>query len=277
MLSAWLLALVASSAPVDVATYAYPAYDRRAALAPLAAALSDKLARPVNITVYPTPASLVAAAQAGKVDLAAPNLAAYLQMRASLEVQPVAMIDTPAATQDRYRGVLVARRAVGLRRASDLRRARLSVLRYTEVVPGSTSGGLVQAALLAALDIDPADFRERRHAGTHEAALAELVEGRSDLAALAETPWLELLKREPARAKALAPIWRSPPIPAGPLVCIPSADVACDELGAALLEPTPAMLEAAAALSSAWSETSGGRRFIPVDIRIYAPFEPGAP
>lgn len=262
-LIAGLLALVTTSAtaeprPLVLATYHYARYDRAMALAPMAEHLGHALGRKVTVRVLESPDALAAAIREGQVDLAVTNLSAYLASAKAPATRPIAMFDVPPATLDGYRGVLLARVGVDL---------KAPALRYVRVIPGSTSGALVQAPWVKAqgLSVTDAGF-----AGTHDGAMNRLLDGSADIAALAEEPWRTLKAQKPAEAAKLIELWRSDPIPPGPVVCVQSADIACDVVAEALTAPAAA--SPAEALSKGWSETAGATRLIPVDPETYSTF-----
>ncbi len=259
-----LLAAPAQAAPppLRLATYAYPRYDRAAALAPLAALIKRVAGREVEVVLLETPDALRDAVLAGKADLAVPNLAAWLGMRANPAATAIARLDVPAATLNRYRGVLVARRGAGVESVQGLK-GQERKLRYAEVLPGSTSGALVQADMLRRLGVERSRFEALLSSGTHEAALADLLAGRADLAALAEEPWRQLRDSDPAAASRLIELWRSEPLPSAPIVCVHSAATACDKIGAALLEAGSESAAAARGLAAGWSELEGASAFAP--------------
>ncbi|WP_298672882.1 phosphate/phosphite/phosphonate ABC transporter substrate-binding protein [uncultured Sphingomonas sp.] len=266
-----LSALLAAAAPLHVATYAYPAYDRTQALAPLAQLVERVTGQAADITLYPSPEALAAAVREGHVDVAVTNLAAFIEASRTRAVRAIAVPDVPAATLDRYRGVLLARRETGARTPADLR-DRVTTLRYAEVLPGSTSGALVQAAALRHAGIDRAAFRSIEQAGTHDAALARLLTGESDVAALAETPWRTLRAEKADQAARVVELWRSEPLPPGPVLCVRSPRISCNRVAAALVRYNAESRDVAIALSKGWSETAGTTRFLPVNQRTYAPF-----
>lgn len=243
---------------LTLATYHYARYDRAAALVPMAEHLSRTLGRPVAVRVLASPDALAAALRDGTVDIAVTNLAAYLAVAAAPRVKTSAMFDAPPATLDAYRGVLLGRAGVDL---------KIAGLRYARVIPGSTSGALVQDAWLKAQGVAPVDAG---FAGTHDAAMGRLLDGSADIAALAEDPWRKLKAEQPARAAELVELWRSQPIPPGPVVCVQASDTPCDAVAKAMIAPEAAA--ATRALSAAWSETAGATRLIPVNPATYAPF-----
>lgn len=258
-------------APLRLATYAYPAYDRERALAGLAALIRDETGRTVATTLYPTPDALAQAIRDGHVDLAMTNLAAFISVADDPDVQPVAMLDVPAATLDGYRGVLLARREVGVATLADLPGAA-GTLRYVETLAGSTSGALVQRGAFRAAAFDSAAFAAHAHAGTHDGAVKALMEDRADIAAAAERPWLQMQADRPAEAARLVQVWRSEPLPPGPVICVRAPTSPCDALARRLTSPDPAARTAAVALAAGWAETKGAERFAPYDAENYAAF-----
>lgn len=272
MLFAFLVVLAAQAEPqaVTVATYDYPRFDRRVALEPLAALVERDSGRPARIVLLPTPEALAKALCAGEVDVAMTNLGAFVQLRDCPGVAPAAVLDSPAEVLDGYRGVLLARQGTELTSLAAVGR-RAKGIRYSEVLPGSTSGALVQADALRSVRIARASFAAVRQAGTHEAALEDLLAGRADLAALAEEPWRKLSAADPAKAAQLRLLWRSDPLPPGPVVCRERPALDCRSLRAALLGPAGEAV--APTLSAGWAETQGAVRFRGYDRADYRAFE----
>ena len=276
MASLATLLAAASVAQLRVATYAYPAYDRKEALAPLADLIAKETGRPVEVVLVASPDELAAALRAGRVDVAMTNLASFVEASRDRAVRPIAVLSVPPSTLDGYRGVLLARREAGVRSLEELATAA-GRLRYTEVLPGSTSGAMVQAAALRQAGGDRRGFASLEQAGTHEAALERLRAGRSDVAALAERPWRALQARQAAEAAALVQLWRSEPLPPGPIVCVHTASVPCGRIAKRLLRRDRATRVAAVNLAKGWSETAGATVFIRPEARTYRPFTDPAP
>jgi ABC-type phosphate/phosphonate transport system substrate-binding protein len=239
------------------------------ALQPLAGLVKRVSRRPVEVVLLPTPDALAKAVCDGEVDVAMTNLGAFVQLRECPQIQAIAVLDTPPAVLDGYRGVLLARRDLGVTGLAGLA-PRAAGLRYSEVLPGSTSGALVQAEALRALRLAPTSFASRRHAGTHEGALADLLDGRADVAAMAEEPWRKLQAADPAKAAQIRLLWRSEPLPPGPVICRQSATLSCKGIRSALLAASGR--EVATGLSAGWTETEGARRFRSYAAKDYRAF-----
>lgn len=271
MLLAFLAAVAAPPvSEIRVGTYAYPRFDRREALRPLAALVERVSGRPVRIVLVADPDELARAVCDGKIDVAMTNLAVFVHIRACPRVGAIAVLDSPPAVLDGYRGVLLARRdadaatlAVAARHAGRLR--------YSEVLPGSTSGALVQADVWRSAGVSPTRFAALRRAGTHEAALDDLLQGRADVAALAEEPWRKLQAADPVKAATVRLLWRSEPLPPGPVICRQRVNVSCAAIRSALLGRDGAAV--AAALSAGWVETRGATRFRRYERQDYGAFQ----
>ena len=214
--------------------------------------------RPTQILLLVTPDALAEAMCNGDVDVAMTNLGAYVQIRECSGTEAIAVLDAPVPVLEGYRGVLLARRDAGVSNLAELK-SRAGGLRYSEVLPGSTSGALVQADALRSIGAHASSFMALRHAGTHEGALTDLLTGRADVGALAEEPWRKLQSDDPGSAARLTLLWRSDPLPPGPVVCRSRAVVDCDAIASELLGPSGG--KAAEALSKGWAETAGATRF----------------
>lgn len=259
----------ASRSVVRIGTYSYPRYDRREALEPLAAMIGRVSGQATQIVLLDTPDALADAVCSGDVDVAMTNLGAFVKIRGFPEIKAIAVLDAPSAVLDSYRGVLLSRCDVDVASLDDLA-ARAGHLHYSEVLPGSTSGALVQRAILRSVKTKPSSFLSVRQAGTHDAALDDLLTGRSDVAAVAEEPWQNLLAKYPALAAQLRLLWRSDPLPVGPVVCKDSLQTSCEAIRSALLGPAGG--DVAGCLSNGWKETEGAVRFRAYDPARYDAF-----
>src|SRR5690606_36966906 len=97
----YLLTQVAAGQPVVVATYAYPAFDRTVAFAPLAELVARTTERSVKIELFDTPDALSQAVCDGRVDVAMTNLGSYVTMRDCDGVGAVAALGAKAEVLDR--------------------------------------------------------------------------------------------------------------------------------------------------------------------------------
>lgn len=241
-----------------IATYAYPQRDRAAAIQPLADYLGLRARHPVQVRLFDSPTALVDALRRGDVDVAVPNLHGYLQARRAnepLTTLPVPQV--PALQADRYRSVLVARQGLGA--PGELER-QASTLRLALVGRDSASGGFVPVRELRRRGLEPGTaFAHLAYAGSHAAALEAVASGRADVAALAADVY------DAGRPTGVVELWRSDPIPPGPLLCRPAADVPCQQFTAWLLEAHDQAPAVMAALRAGWPEFGDATVFVVAD------------
>lgn len=256
---------------LKLASYSYPGYDRVQALAPLSKIVEATTGQTVEIVLLKTPDDLARALKTGAVDLAVTNLASYIDASRNPSVEAIAVLNPPAETQNQYRGVLLARREIGVTLIADLK-THAETIRYAEAVQGSTSGALVQAIALQSEGINPARFKKTIQAGSHDLALGQLLSGEADIAALAETPWRTLQIKSPNAAVNLILVWRSQPLPPGPVVCVRSTKFSCKAIAQALVRSNKDSAYAATELSKGWSETIGSDAFLPITTDMYDSF-----
>lgn len=244
----------ASPRPWVIATYAYPQRDRVAAIQPLADYLGLRARHPVQVRLFDSPTALVDALRRGEVDVAVPNLHGYLQARrASEPLTTLPVPQVPVLQADRYRAVLVGRQ--GLEAPGELER-QARTLRLALVGRDSASGGFVPVRELRRRGLEPTTaFAHLVYAGSHAAALEAVASGRADVAALAADVY------DASRPTGVVEVWRSQPIPPGPLLCRPAADVPCQQFTAWLLEAHDEAPAVMAALRAGWPEFGDAQRF----------------
>ena len=247
-----------------IATYAYPQRDRVAAIQPLADYLGVRARHPVQVRLFDSPTALVDALRRGEVDVAVPNLHGYLQARrASEPLTTLPVPQVPALQADRYRAVLVGRQE--LEAPGELER-QARTLRLVLVGRDSASGGFVPVRELRRRGLEPTTaFAHLAYAGSHAAALEAVASGRADVAALAADVY------DASRPTGVVEVWRSQPIPPGPLLCRPAADVPCQQVTAWLLEAHDEAPAVMAALRAGWPEFGDATVFVPARTALLTP------
>ena len=259
-LRAALLALLVVCAPASagdrptlvVGTYAYPQRDRAAAITPLADYLARELDRQVEVRILPSPTGLVEAMYRGEVDVAVPNLDAYLRAHAAgLAIMGLPVPDVPAAQAQRYRAVIVSQRELTIERMAN----EGGALKLVLVGADSASGGFVPLSFLSRQGLPHTAFAEVSFAGSHAAALAAVAHGKADIAALAADVF-------DANPSGLHEIWRSPVIPPGPLLCRISDRISCPQVAALLRVAHERDASVMAGLREGWPEFGDAMRLV---------------
>jgi len=116
-----------------------------------------------------------------------------------------------------YYSVLIVNTASPLRSAADIL-AHAGELTFAMGDRNSTSGYVVPRLTLFPPKVDPETAFKRLIHGNHEDNFLAVAEGRADAAAVASNHLDDFARLHPAQAKAVRVIWRSPLIPADPLV-----------------------------------------------------------
>ncbi|WP_165967464.1 phosphate/phosphite/phosphonate ABC transporter substrate-binding protein [Luteimonas aestuarii] len=245
--------------PLIVATYAYPGRDRAAAIQPLADYLARLGGRSAEVRLFDSPSALVEAMRSGEADIAVPNLHGFLQARQWPEqLAPLPVPEVPSVQADRYRAVIVARDGID---SLDALRREAPRLALVMVGRDSASGGFVPARGLRDMGLDPATgFASLAYAGSHAAALQVVEAGEADVAALASDV------HDRSRPEGLGVLWRSGPIPPGPLLCRVAHDVPCARIADWLLQSHAQDAAVMAGLRDGWPEFGDADRFRQADV-----------
>ncbi|MEM8816664.1 MAG: PhnD/SsuA/transferrin family substrate-binding protein [Pseudomonadota bacterium] len=252
---------------VVVATYKYPNIDRRAAVTPLAELVESVTKRRAEIRVAESPTELADWVITGEADFAVPNLVAYLAIKAASKsvidlAVPVAEVPGSDA-DDAYTSSIIVPHASPLESVADIEESR-TPLEAVMVWPDSASGALVAGAHLRQELKDAFERLGRRYAGSHQNVLEETANGPGRVGVLATKVYLDALAeadRTGASRPAVREIWRSGPIPFGPLVCTASMAAKCLQLREYLLKTSDESRRILAGLQGGWPEFAGASGF----------------
>ncbi len=184
----------------------------------LARYLQERLGRPVELVHQPSYTAIVDAFRTNRVDAA--FLGSFTYLLAHLEAGVEVLARPEHRGSSHYRGVLYVRQESPYRRVEDLRGARVA-----HAGIATTAGYLFPLCALRARGLPPpaAFFGAFAEAGSHEAALRAVLEGRADAAAAKDEVLAEMLREEPSLKGRLRELAASPPVPsngfaAGPLL-----------------------------------------------------------
>lgn len=164
---------------LGVSPYADEAQTRRD-LAPLMAHLTATLGVRVELVTSSSYGDLVAAIVANRVDIAMLSPVSYVEAR---EQNPGIRLAARAISQGSpdYSAYIIVRRDDPAEQLADLRGRRMA---WVDRLSGS--GYLYPRSALAAAGLDPKTlFRSEKFYGTHDAALAAVLSGQADAAAVA--------------------------------------------------------------------------------------------
>jgi phosphonate transport system substrate-binding protein len=150
--------------------------------------------------------------RANKLDVCNFSPWPFLLAERKAGVEALLLTRGPDGSPARYRTLLVARPASGVRVPEDLvRRSREIVFSFEE--PVSTSGHLVPRAYLHSLGINPErDFRQILFGPDGVVNLLAVKSGRVDVAALSSSSYERALAKGRLRAEEVVVVWTSPPV-----------------------------------------------------------------
>lgn len=180
--------------------------------------LGDELGRNVMLVSVGSYGAVIEGLFDGSIDLAELGSGSYALARdRGADVTAFASMQNRAGTTGPavYHSVLVTRRDSAFRTLEDLKEATVSL-----VDPVSTSGGIVPRVALQRLTGGPMEawFSRVSFAGSHDAAINAVLNGRVAAAFVADS-WVSRTEHQgrPA-ADILHIVWRSEPIPSDPFV-----------------------------------------------------------
>lgn len=281
----WILAAASSDAmahideptqsgSLRVASYSYPGLDREKALLPIKQQLESLYNKSTTIVVYDSPTALVTATLKGDMDIIVPNLAAYLQLKLAGSV--VSDIAVPAASIDIDGGSLYTSSIV-THEQSDVVSLEALVENLADVSigmvwPDSASGGLIASTHLSGqYKISAEQLKQvTTYLGSHQKVLDSLVAGNVDVGVIATA----LLRQYQSESKniqtaELVELWRSAPLPFGPVACYPSVRIDCNAFKAAVLQNNDAATAILAGLKQGWPEFQSSDSLVVVDVQMY--------
>lgn len=184
----------------------------------LARYLQERLGRPVELVHQPSYTALLDAFRANQVDAAFLGSFTYIVTRLEAGVEVLARPENSDVSH--YRGVFYVRAGSPYRRVEDLAGARL-----VHSGRATTAGYLwcLYALRTRGLPAPEAFFGSFVDAGSHEAALRAVLDGKADVAAAKDLVYEEMAAAEPSLREALREVAASPPVPsngfaAGPLL-----------------------------------------------------------
>jgi len=227
----------------------------------------------VDIWLAESPTQLAEWVLAGQVQVAVPNLVAYLAMRSrpdglvDLAVPAAARNAPPADVGDSYTSSIIVADGSPIRELAELR-DEAAPPRVYMVWPDSASGSLLARAELHRMLGEGADALAVEFTGSHQAVFDRIADGHAGIGVMATRVYLDM--QAGAARVEIRELWRSRPIPFGPLVCAIGAETLCGRLRERLLEESAQSAEILAGLKAGWPEFSASSEFAVPDVADYA-------
>jgi len=179
-------------------------------------ALIDALRASLDMEIKPFVATdyngVIEALRAKKLDAALLGPFSYVLAASIAEVDPVAIPETQRQGSS-YRSLIIARKDHNIRSLADLKGRT-----FAFVDPSSTSGHLYPKSAMLRAGLNPDTDMRAIFAGSHDASVIAVQNGKVDAAAVADGLFEAAVARGVAKSEDLVVIWTSDPIPGSPLV-----------------------------------------------------------
>jgi phosphonate transport system substrate-binding protein len=179
-------------------------------------ALIEALRQSLGVEVRPFVATdyngVIEALRAKKLDLAMLGPFSYVLAASIAEVDPIVMPETQKQGAT-YHSLIVARKDRNIRTLADLKGRS-----FAFVDPSSTSGHLFPKTAMIRAGLDPDTDLRAIFAGSHDASVIAVQNGKVDAAAVAEGLLDAAAARGMVKADELHIVWKSEPIPGAPIV-----------------------------------------------------------
>lgn len=234
-----------------VATYAYPGLDRENAVAPIQAWLAQETQKPVSIRVASSPTELASWAEQHVIDVAVPNLTAYLKIRQQdMGAHFIAVPKNyrPHVIKSQYQGSIIAK---GIGSFNELNRQlnKGNSVTVFAVFPDSTTGALIGLSKLRH-SLSDSQFKKLQlvYAGSHEQVIEQLSHHGFGIGIVAASAYSRV-----NQDSRITELWRSGNVPFGPITCLPKR-LSCDALKQALARNMSANQQILTGLKNGWPE-----------------------
>jgi phosphonate transport system substrate-binding protein len=179
-------------------------------------ALIDALKASLDTEIKPFVATdyngVIEALRAKKLDVALLGPFSYVLAATVAEVEPIAIAETQRQGPS-YRAVIIARKDRNIRSLADLKGHT-----FAFVDPSSTSGHLFPKSGMLRAGLNPDTDLRAIFAGSHDASILAVQNGKVDAAAVADALFEAAVARGVIKADQIGIVWTSDPIPGAPAV-----------------------------------------------------------
>lgn len=182
--------------------------DNQAIIAALEASTGMRV-KPFVATDYN---GVIEALRAKRLDLAILGPFSYVLAASVTPVDPIAIAATKTQGAS-YHALIIARKDSGITTLADLKGRSFSF-----VDPSSASGHLFPKTGMLNAGLDPDRDLRAIFAGSHDASVLALLNGKVDAAAVADSLLDTVVARGLAKREDLTVVWQSAPIPGAPVV-----------------------------------------------------------
>lgn len=179
-------------------------------------ALVDALGKSLTMEVKPFVATdyngVIEALRSKRLDIALLGPFSYVLATTLAELEPIAVPETQKQGPT-YHSLIVARKDRNLRSLADLKGRT-----FAFVDPSSTSGHLFPKTAMIRAGLNPDTELRAIFAGSHDASVIAVQNGKVDAAAVADGLLDAAVARGMVKAEDIVIVWKSEPIPGAPVV-----------------------------------------------------------
>jgi len=179
-------------------------------------ALLDSLHASLGMEIKPFVATdyngVIEALRAKKLDVALLGPFSYVLAASIAEVDPIVIAETQKQGPS-YRALIIARKDHHIRSLGDLKGRT-----FAFVDPSSTSGHLFPKSAMLRAGLNPDTDMRAIFAGSHDASVLAVQNGKVDAAAVADGLFQAAVARGVVKADEVVIVWTSDPIPGAPVV-----------------------------------------------------------
>lgn len=233
----------------------------------LAEYLAERLNMPVELKRTASYAPTIEALRANKVDVAMMGSFSYMIAKQKADITPLVTRGTDTGP-GMYQAFIASAPEKNLKSIDDVIESAQD-LTFAFVDPASTSGHLVPRAGLEKLGLKPErDFKEVVFAMNHTNSAMTIISGKVDVGAFQSSSYRRLIERGRMSPEDINILWRSDPIPNGPVIVRDSLD---PEIVAGIAEAYLDMHEVNPWLFQELVRSAGvdGMRFWPADDTMW--------
>lgn len=257
---------VGSGADIDqsivVGTYAYKSIDRKASIIPLANFVSDVSKTPTEVIVFKSPTALAEAFASGAVQIAVPNLVGYALI--AVGSKDHMLLAVPDNKNSTYTSSIVTNFT-----GKSLKGAVSKIEKPIGMVwADSTSGAIIGGAHLNSIS-SKNTFQLKQQTsflGSHQNVINALINNEIEIGVVATKVYLDNLGYN---GSPLSELWRSKPIPFGPIVCSAKTKNICNSLRPRLLSGSKESTKVLIGLQNGWVEFETSTHFTNPVVKDY--------
>ncbi|HAS41905.1 MAG TPA: hypothetical protein DCS93_15600 [Microscillaceae bacterium] len=194
---------------------------RKNASKAIAAYLSTKLNRKIEVVLPEKNKQLIEMLQDKKVDIAFLNTFGYILTSAEANITPIAVISSNGSTPTSYKSCIIKNRSVNkINSINDIKKKEVAAnISFKFVNPTSTSGHLIPRLYFNSLGLNYTEshFKEVTFGNNHQNTIMQIKQNKADLGACSYEDLQKLIQQGKLKKEDLKVLWVSKPIVNGPI------------------------------------------------------------